>query len=58
VKGFYQQARAGKITGFTGVDDPYEIPENAELTLPTSNRTADENSAVVLEFLATRGWIG
>lgn len=57
VKGFYQQARSGKITGFTGVDDPYETPVNAELTLPTENRTADENAAAVLEYLAARGWI-
>ena len=32
-KGLYQLARAGKITGFTGIDDPYEPPESPELTL-------------------------
>ncbi len=57
VKGFYQQARAGKITGFTGVDDPYEIPSNAELTLPTGNRTAAENALEVLRHLVARGWV-
>ena len=33
-KGLYAQARAGKITGFTGIDDPYEAPVAAELVLP------------------------
>jgi bifunctional enzyme CysN/CysC len=32
-KGMYRKARAGEITGFTGVDDPYEPPENPELVL-------------------------
>lgn len=34
-KGLYRKARAGEITGFTGIDDPYEEPENAELVLDT-----------------------
>ncbi len=57
VKGFYKQARAGRITGFTGVDDPYEIPANAELTLPTADRTPEQNAVVVLEHLVSRGWL-
>ena len=57
VKGFYKQARAGKITGFTGVDDPYETPANAELTLPTADRTPEQNAADVLDHLASRGWL-
>lgn len=57
VKGFYQQARAGKITGFTGVDDPYETPVNAELTLTTADRTAEANASEVLAYLARRGWV-
>lgn len=57
VKGFYQQARSGKITGFTGVDDPYEIPANAELTLTTAERTAEGNARDVLAYLAQRGWV-
>jgi len=32
-KGLYARARAGEITGFTGVDDPYEAPEHPDLTL-------------------------
>ncbi|MEA2555071.1 MAG: adenylylsulfate kinase, partial [Actinomycetota bacterium] len=34
-KGLYKKALAGEITGFTGVDDPYEVPENPELVLDT-----------------------
>ena len=35
-KGLYAKARAGLIKGFTGVDDPYEVPENAEIVIDTS----------------------
>lgn len=57
VKGFYQQARAGKLTGFTGVDDPYEIPGNAEITLETAGRTPLDNARHVLTYLQERGWV-
>ncbi|MBK8012505.1 MAG: adenylyl-sulfate kinase [Deltaproteobacteria bacterium] len=36
VKGLYEKARAGEITGFTGIDDPYERPANPSLTLRTA----------------------
>ncbi len=36
VKGLYAKARAGEITGFTGIDDPYEPPLDAELVIDTS----------------------
>ena len=57
VKGLYAKARRGEITGFTGVDDPYEIPTNAELTLSTESRTAEENARLVLRQLVERGWV-
>jgi len=41
-KGHYKQARAGTMTGFTGVDDPYEPPPAAEVVLRTHERSADE----------------
>ena len=37
VKGLYAKARAGELKGFTGIDDPYEEPENCELVINTSN---------------------
>ncbi len=36
VKGLYARARAGEIPGFTGIDDPYEVPEHADLVIDTS----------------------
>jgi sulfate adenylyltransferase len=57
VKGFYAQARDGKIKGFTGVDDPYEPPLDPEIRLSTTNSTAAENAARIVEFLRTRGLI-
>ena len=36
VKGLYARARAGELTGFTGIDDPYELPARAELVIDTS----------------------
>ena len=44
VKGMYKKAMAGEIQGFTGVNDPYEEPENPELTLETANESIEESS--------------
>jgi adenylylsulfate kinase len=58
-KGLYKQARAavaaGKGMGFTGVDDPYEPPLNAELTIDTGKKSTQEAVADLLEFLSQRG---
>jgi len=56
-KGMYAQARAGKIKGFTGIDDPYEPPLAAELTLETTSASAEENARRVIEFLRARGFL-
>lgn len=55
VKGFYAQARDGKIRGFTGVDDPYEPPLAPEIRLSTTNTTAAQNAARIVEFLRAKG---
>jgi len=57
VKGLYAKARLGKITGFTGVDDPYEEPVNPEITLDTVNQTPGENAWKIIEFLESRGFL-
>jgi sulfate adenylyltransferase len=57
VKGMYRQAREGKIKNFTGVDDPYESPHNAELTLDTVARTAEENAERILAYLVEKGFV-
>ena len=54
VKGMYKNARSGKIKGFTGIDDPYEAPDNADLVLDTENKSLNENVAKVLEFLKSK----
>ena len=55
VKGLYARARRGQITGFTGVDDPYEAPLNAELILDTVGASAEENAHKIIAFLVERG---
>lgn len=57
-KGLYAKARAGLIKGMTGVDDPYEAPADAELTIDTSEGTVDEAVDAVLDYLVNGGWIG
>lgn len=50
-KGLYEQARAGKITGFTGIDDPYEPPESPELTLRPEDGSPRAQAQKVIELL-------
>lgn len=56
-KGLYKKARAGEIKGFTGIDDPYEAPEKAELVIDTTGKTVDESAQEVIDVLVTRGLI-
>jgi adenylylsulfate kinase len=51
VKGLYARARRGEIRNFTGLDDPYEPPENPELTLDTRGLSVDQCVAEVLARL-------
>ncbi len=51
VKGLYARARRGEIRNFTGIDDPYEVPLHAELTLDTRACSVDQCVAAVLERL-------
>jgi adenylylsulfate kinase len=55
IKGLYAKARAGEIKGFTGIDDPYEAPKNAELTLDTAGRTVDACVQEVISLLEAKG---
>ncbi|MFM8944916.1 MAG: adenylyl-sulfate kinase [Actinomycetota bacterium] len=56
-KGLYKKALAGEIKNFTGVDDPYEIPEHPELVLDTMVESPDESLAKVLARLKDLGRI-
>jgi adenylylsulfate kinase len=57
VKGLYKKALAGEIPSFTGVSDPYEIPENPELRLSTEGSTVDESVERVLARLRELGYL-
>jgi adenylylsulfate kinase len=54
-KGLYKKARAGEIKNFTGIDDPYEAPEQPELHLQAGSETPDQLAARVIEYLASIG---
>ncbi|MEU5880193.1 adenylyl-sulfate kinase [Spirillospora sp. NPDC047279] len=56
-KGLYAKARAGKIPEFTGISDPYEAPDDADLTIDTSTMAPDEAVRHVLDLLVGGGWI-
>lgn len=57
VKGMYAMARRGEIKGFTGIDDPYEAPENPEITLDTIANTPEENAHLIMNTLQEDGFI-
>jgi len=57
IKGLYARARRGQITGFTGVDDPYEAPVNPEITLDTVNSDALNNARKIVSILEERGFV-
>jgi len=57
-KGLYKKARAGEIKGFTGIDAPYEAPDNAELVLDADNKSIDELAEEVIAFLKAGGYLG
>ncbi len=54
VKGLYKKARAGEIKNFTGIDSPYDIPENPDLDLPTLGRTLEENIEELYQFIISK----
>ena len=56
-KGLYKKALAGEITGFTGVDDPYEAPENPELRIDTESEGPEDSLQHVLDTLKSHGYI-
>ncbi|HEY7661191.1 MAG TPA: adenylyl-sulfate kinase [Actinomycetota bacterium] len=56
-KGLYKKALAGELTGFTGVDDPYERPETPELVLDTMVETPEESLARTLTCLRDLGYL-
>ena len=57
VKGLYAKAFAGEIENFTGVSDPYEDPENAEIVCNTAQETLEESTAKVIAYLEEHGYV-
>ena len=58
VKGLYKKARAGEITHFTGIDSPYERPENAEIVVNTANQSAEQAAETIVTKLEEFGVLG
>ena len=58
VKGLYRKARRGELKNFTGIDSPYETPENPEIRIDTTALDADEAAARVIAHLESRKVIG
>ena len=56
-KGLYVKARSGEIPQFTGISDPYEEPENAQITLRTEELSPDEAAKIIIDDLQGRGII-
>ena len=57
VKGLYKKARAGEIPFFTGIDSPYEAPNNPELIINTEELNLDESVRRIIDLLFQRGFI-
>jgi sulfate adenylyltransferase len=57
VKGFYGKARRGEIHGFTGIDDPYETPQDADIVLSTTDCRPEDNARKLIAHLLERGLI-
>jgi adenylylsulfate kinase len=57
-KGLYKKARAGEIKNFTGIDDPYEAPENPELHLHTDSMSLEQEVEIIIDYLKKHGIIG
>ena len=56
-KGLYAKARAGLIKDFTGISDPYESPQDAEIVIDTSQLSPEEATEVILEYLRKEGYL-
>jgi len=53
----YKKARAGEIKNFTGIDDPYEAPENPEIILNTDQMSLEEEVEIILDYLQNNRYL-
>src|SRR5437667_7924124 len=56
-KGLYKKARAGQLKGFTGIDDPYEPPEKAEIVIDTEKSSPEDAAKEILAHLEKGGYL-
>jgi sulfate adenylyltransferase len=57
VKGLYARARRGEIKGFTGIDDPYEAPQNPEIRVETVGKTPEDSAREIVSYLEERNFL-
>ncbi len=57
MKGLYRKARRGELTNFTGIDSPYEAPENPELRIDTVANDAEQSADLVIARMRELGMI-
>jgi len=57
-KGLYAKARAGALPEFTGISDPYEVPEDADVTIDTTELTPEEAAQQIILHLESEGYVG
>jgi adenylylsulfate kinase len=56
-KGLYKKARAGQIKGFTGIDDPYEAPDKAEIVIDTESTNPQQAAQQIIEYLEKHDYL-
>ncbi len=56
-KGIYEKARRGEIKNLTGINDPYESPQNPEIVIETDFASPEQNARSILAFLKKRGFV-
>jgi len=56
-KGLYKKARGGDLKNFTGIDSPYEMPENPELRIDTTTTTPEAAADTIVKYLADKDFI-
>lgn len=54
VKGLYRLAREGKLANFTGIDSPYQIPQQSHLTLNTQSQTLEQSTILLTDFISNQ----
>ena len=57
-KGLYKKARAGQLKGFTGIDDPYEAPDKAEIVIDTEKTDPAQSARIIVDYLDAKGILG